>query len=134
MWSLVGPPQYILVGSRAPTSKVTGTGAPSPADGMVAGAGPIVDAWPPYAGSLGFVWLKLPWNVRPSAPSPASWARAFSRSARTGPVTDATWVVSGFSRTEPRLSPEARAVSSDAARRSSLRSDRSRLVVAGVVA
>ena len=25
---MVGPPQYIFVGSRAPTSKVTGTGAP----------------------------------------------------------------------------------------------------------
>src|SRR5687767_3314585 len=90
MWFLVGPPQYIVHGSCAPTSKVTGTGAPLSGNVTFAGAGPIAEAWPPDAGSFGLVRLKLPSNGRPRATSASSCARALSRSATAERIEDPT--------------------------------------------
>ena len=46
-----------LRGRRAPSSNVTGDWRAVVGRRRVGGAGPIADACPPYAGSLGFVWL-----------------------------------------------------------------------------
>ncbi len=50
MWSFVGPPLYVVTGSDAASSKVTGDATGAIAAGPPAGpgpAGPMPVAWPP---------------------------------------------------------------------------------------
>ena len=55
---------------------------------MGAGAGPIADACPPYTGSFGLGWLKLPSKFSPGARSAPRCGRRRSNKARKGSIDD----------------------------------------------